>query len=59
MADDDERQEDPVLVALNTIIGEVREIRAELDSLAKRVAWAVGGDDEGSVSSADGGGPGA
>jgi len=57
MADDDERHEDSVLRALNTIIGEVREIRAELDSLARRVAWAGG--DERSGSPADGGSPGA
>jgi len=56
MTDDDERQEDPVLGALNTIIGEIREIRAELDSLAQRVAWVVG-DAEHSGSPADGGSP--
>ena len=59
MVDDSERQEDPVLIALNTIIGEIREIRAELDSVAKRVAWVVGGDDKASGSSADNGSAGA
>jgi hypothetical protein len=55
MADGDERQEDPVLIALNALIREVQEIRAVLDGLAKRAAW--GGDGEGSAP--DDGSPGA
>jgi hypothetical protein len=38
MKDDEERQDDPVLSALNTIIGEIRAIRGELDRLGKRLA---------------------
>jgi hypothetical protein len=44
----------PVLIAVNTLIGEVREIRAELDSLAKRVACIVGADERPGSPAGDG-----
>ena len=52
MADDEERQDDPVLTALNKIIGEVRAIRGQLDRLGERLAG-----DEDRRSRPPGGGP--
>ncbi len=56
MANDDDRQrEAPVLAALDQILGEVREIRARLDTLEKRL---VSDADEDSGASTHSGNPG-
>ncbi len=57
MADGDDRQDDPVLAALNALIGEVQEIRTRLDGLTEQIARVVGGNREGSAT--DDGSPGA